>query len=184
MANMKAVARVLVGSFVVAVIAGVAVHAADPKPAYLHDAMKNIVAIQAQVIWDVSNDAVNDAGEPDATKLKAADWTKIANAAVKLRQVAQGYAGTGPVVVARPGEKIDGEGGTPEAWGAKKVQGAIDANPAAFHAFSNQLKTAMDDVVTATQTKNAGKLADVTGRLDQICEECHMTFWYPEQKAP
>jgi cytochrome c556 len=181
---MKTIARVLIGSLVVGLAAAVVVEAADSKPAYLHDAMKNIVAIQAQVIWDVSNDAVNDAGEPDAAKLKAADWTKIANAAVKLRQVAQTYSGAGPVLVARPGEKIDGEGGTPEAWGARKVQGAIDANPAAFRAFANQMKTAMDEVVTATQTKNAAKLADVTGRLDQICEECHMAFWYPDQKLP
>jgi hypothetical protein len=38
--------------------------------------------------------------------------------------------------------------------------------------------------VTASQKKDTATLFDVSGRLDQVCEDCHMQFWYPEQKTP
>jgi cytochrome c556 len=181
---MRTIAAMVGGSVLAALAVCAAVHAADTKPVAsttLHEAMKNVVAVQTQIVWDVSNEASNDAGEPDASKLKPADWAKIANAAMKVSQVAQAYAQEGPVVVARPGQKIDGEG-TPNAWGAKQVQGAIEKNPAAFRAFASQLKVAMDGVVASTRSKNAAKLAEASGTLDQICENCHTQFWYPEQK--
>ena len=39
----------------------------------LHDLMKNVVATQTQVIWDVGNRAQDDQGNPDASKLAADD---------------------------------------------------------------------------------------------------------------
>lgn len=160
---------------------GLPLLAADQKPPTLHEAMKNVVAVQTQVVWDVSNDATDEDGNPDGSKLKPADWQKIASAARRVSEVAKRYAGEGPIVVVAPGQKIDGEG-TANAWGGKEVQRAIDANPAAFRAFSGQMGTAMDRIVTATGKRDAKALADVAGSLDQVCESCHMAFWYPDQK--
>ena len=64
----------------------------------------------------------------------------------------------------------------------REVQKAIDANPKVFKAFATQLAGSMDELVAATKTKNAQKLFDVSGRLDQECEGCHMQFWYPDEK--
>ena len=87
------------------------------------------------------------------------------------------------VVVAAPGVKLDGEG-NPGAFGAKQVQAAIDANPAAFRAFSQALAESMDQVVSAAKTKDAVKLFNAAGGLDEVCENCHLQFWYPGEKAP
>lgn len=54
--------------------------------------MKDVVAVQAQVVWDVSNEALDDQGNPDASKLAAGDWTKLMDAGRKVRQVAQTLA--------------------------------------------------------------------------------------------
>ncbi|MEJ0039331.1 MAG: cytochrome c [Gammaproteobacteria bacterium] len=151
-------------------------------PPNLHNLMKNIVAVQTQVIWDVGNDAQNDKGDPDPAKMKAADWAKVGAAAGKVRDAAQALAKAPHVMAAAPGEKIDGEGGTPGAFGAKEVQKAIDANPKVFQAFATQLTKSMDELVTAAKTKDAKKLFDVSGRLDQECEGCHTQFWYPNEK--
>ena len=59
----------------------------------------------------------------------------------------------------------------------------IDANPAAFRARSQELVSSMDEIVAAAQSKDAAKLFEVSGSLDQVCENCHMQFWYPQQKA-
>jgi cytochrome c556 len=150
----------------------------------LHDLMKKIVAVQAQVIWDVGNQAQDDEGNPDASKLKSADWTRIVTAGAQVRQVAQTLAKSDHIMASAPGQKIDGEGAAPEAPTAKQVQGYLDANPQVFRAFARALSGSMDQVVAAAQAKNVMKLAEVSGNLDQICEDCHVKFWYPNQQVP
>jgi cytochrome c556 len=158
--------------------------AANPPAApNLHALMKDIVAPQTQIVWDISNQALDDQGNPDASKLKPADWTKIAAAASKVKQASQTLAQAEHVMAAAPGQKIDGEG-NPDAFGAKDVQKVLDAKPTVFRAFAQQLALSMDEVIASTQKKDATKLADVSGRLDQVCEQCHMQFWYPNQKTP
>jgi cytochrome c556 len=161
-----------------------AAYAADPAPApNLHELMKNVVAVQTQVIWDVGNNAQNDKGDPDPTKMKAADWAKVATAAGKVKDAAQTLAKADKVMAAAPGQKIDGEGGTPGAFGAREVQKAINANPRVFRAFATQLSGSMDELIAAARAKDAQKLFDVSGRLDQECEGCHTQFWYPDEKG-
>jgi hypothetical protein len=170
----------LLGGGLLSVTAYAAIPSAAPN---LHELMKNIVAVQAQVIWDVGNKAQDDQGNPDASKLKATDWSRIVSAGGKVKQAAQTLAQAEHVMAAGPGQKLDGEG-APGTFGAKQVQGAIDANPKAFRAFSQALAVSMDQIVAAAQAKDAAKVFDVSGRLDQVCEDCHVQFWYPEQKAP
>ena len=84
-------------------------------------------------------------------------------------------------MAAGPGQKIDGDG-TAGAPTTKEVQKVLDAKPAVFRGFSQALASAMDQIVAATQKKDAKTLAEVSGNLDQICEDCHKIFWYPNQK--
>jgi cytochrome c556 len=158
-------------------------YAGNPAPAAanLHDLMKTIVAPQTQVVWDIGNKAMDDEGNPDASKLKPADWAKIAAAAGKVKQASQTLARADKIMAAGPGQKIDGEGNA-DAFGAKDVQKVLDANPKVFRAFAQQLAVSMDGVIASTQTKDAKKLADVSGGLDEVCEACHKQFWYPNQK--
>lgn len=157
--------------------------AADTAPApNLHELMKNVVAVQTQVIWDTGNTAQDEQGNPDASRLKTADWARVADAATKVKSAAQTLATAPRILAAAPGQKIDGEGNTPGAFGAKDVQKAIDANPAAFRAFARQLTVSMGKIATAARSKDAATLFDVSGQLDQECEGCHKQFWYPNEK--
>jgi hypothetical protein len=153
-----------------------------PAAPNLHDLMKNVVAVQAQVIWDVGNNAQDAEGNPDASKVKAADWSRVVSASGKVKQIAQTLGQADHVMAAAPGQKLTGEG-DPGTFSAKQVQTAIDANPKAFRAFAQALSVSMDQIAAAAQAKDAAKLFDVSGRLDQVCEVCHVQFWYPEQKA-
>jgi hypothetical protein len=161
-------------------VAAYEVHSAA-APADVHDLMKNVVAGQTQVIWDVSNAAQDDSGNPDASKLTAADWNKIIAAAEKVKQASQTLAKADHVIAAAPGVKIEGEGNAGAA-GAKQVQAALDKDPAEFRTRSQALATSMDQIVAAAKAKNAAKVFEVSGTLDQVCEDCHQKFWYPGQK--
>jgi cytochrome c556 len=161
-------------------VAAYEVHSAA-APVDLHALMKDVVAVQTQVIWDVSNGAQDDQDNPDASKMSAADWTKIIDAAGKVRGASQTLAKADHVIAAAPGVKIEGEGNEGSA-SAKQVQAAIDKNPAEFRTRSQALATSMDQIVAAAKAKDAAKVFEVSGVLDQVCEDCHQKFWYPSQK--
>jgi hypothetical protein len=166
----------------IALLAGAHEARSAAPPPNLHDLMKNVVAVQTQAIWDVGNQAQDDHGNPDATKLKAEDWSKVISAGGKVRQVSQTLVQTDHVVAVPPGAKLDDQT-NPGALGAKEMQAAIDANPAEFRTLAQALSASMDQIVAAAKAKDAAKLFDVSGGLDQVCENCHLRFWYPEQKA-
>jgi cytochrome c556 len=168
-----------------AVVGGLAFvngHAAEPRSAPdLHALMKTVVAPQTQVIWDVGNAAADDSGNPSAAKMKPEDWTKIAAAAGKVKRATQALTQATHVIAAAPGQKIQDQE-NPGASNAMQVQTAIDAAPTVFKAFAQQLTLSMDEVLTSTQKKDVAKLGDVSGRLDELCEQCHQRFWYPNEK--
>ena len=161
-------------------VAAYEVHSAA-APADVHDLMKNVVAVQTQVIWDVSNGAQDDQGNPDASKMTAADWNKIIDAAGKVKQASLTLAKADHVIAAAAGVKIEGEGNEGVA-GAKQVQAALEKNPAEFRTRSQALATSMDQIITAAKARNATKVFEVSGTLDEVCEDCHQKFWYPAQK--
>jgi hypothetical protein len=166
--------------------ASLGAHAAAAEPGKsltVFEAMKATVAPQSQVIWDITNAAQDDVGNVTAQALKDGDWTRIANAARETSQAVRNLLSQPRVLAAPPGKKIQGEG-TPGAFGAQEVQRTIDANPAAFAAFSKRLLTAMDSIVAATKARDASKVGSIAGDLDGICESCHKVFWYPQQASP
>ena len=158
--------------------------AAEPgKSLTLFEAMKDTVVPKSQVIWDITNAAQDDMGNVTAKALKEGDWTRIAGAARETSEAVRNLLTQPRVVAAPPGKKIQGEG-TPGAFGAQEVQRTIDANPAAFVAFSKKLLAAMDGIVAATKARDASKVGSIAGDLDGICEACHKVFWYPQQASP
>ena len=177
---MKALPLLLVASALCVTAGAVTTAASGTK---LHHLMKDIVSIQTQAIWDVGNNAQDNDGNPDPAKIKAADWNRLLRAGRQVKEAAQLLAHTDHVVVAAPGEAIEDEE-DPGAFNAARVQSTIEANPAAFRAFASALAASMDEVLNAARAKDALKLADVSGRLDQVCENCHKQFWYPEAAAP
>jgi hypothetical protein len=116
----------------------------------LHQLMKGAVAPDARAIWDFSNVAINDAGQPSAEKLKADDWTKFDQASARLFVAATSIVQSEKVVAAAPNVKIQDEG-TPGAWGAGDVQRAIDANPEALKEHARALAATANAFVIAGQ---------------------------------
>lgn len=165
------------------VAAGLALAAAASPPTgerALHDEMKGVIAPQAQILWDVSNGAMDDNGKADGAKLKPADWAKLADAGEKLRAAATRIASATHVTVKLAGARLQDEGG-PGASTPLEIQGYIDADPKTFAAQARALAAVSDDFVKAANMRNATTLMDASGRLDEVCEACHVKFWYPKQ---
>jgi cytochrome c556 len=152
-------------------------HAQAPMPT-LHEVMKNRIAPQAQILWDVSNAAMDDDGKADPTRMTDAQWTKVAAAGRTVEEMARTLATAKHVMVAPAGIRIDGEG-SPGASTAAQVQAYIDANPAGFAEDARKLAAAAAGIAAAAKARDTVALVELGGNLDQVCETCHMRFWSP-----
>jgi cytochrome c556 len=162
------------------VVAAGLVLAAPTAVPTVHDSMTRDIAPQAQILRDVSNRAMDAEGNPSPSKLTGAHWQQLGDAAARMKEAALALASGERVAVVGDGAKIDGEGNE-GASTAAQVQGFIDSNPQGFRSDAEQLAAAADALIQAAAARDASKLFDVSGRLDQVCEQCHVRFWYPQQ---
>ncbi len=159
-----------------------ATQAADGPSIVLLDIMKGTVAPQAQILWDVGNRGMDDDGKADGSKLSAADWSKLSEAALAMKAASASMAAASKVTAVPPGGKLQNEG-EPGSFSAAQVQAFIDADPKAFATHAQALAAVSEEFAEAAKTKDAAELMDASGKLDAVCEACHMQFWYPEQPA-
>jgi hypothetical protein len=149
-------------------------------PPTVHASMTEVVAPQAQTIWDITNRAYTVQGDAqDPAKITAADWTRLEDASRQIKARAELMARQRKIVVAGPGEKIEGAD-DPAEPDAQRVQGHIDANPTGFAQHARELAANAGIILEAAQKKDAGPVFKVAGKLDSVCDGCHERFWDPE----
>lgn len=165
-----------------ALAAGVEATLAQESPVFLQPLMKDVAAPQAAVLWDVGNRGMDDDGNPSAKNLSAADWDKLALAADLMKGAASRLAAAPKVAVAAPGTKLQDED-APGAKTAVQIQGYIDADPKGFADHAARLAAVSDEFLAAARARDAVKLQAASGRLDEVCEGCHVRFWYPDDAA-
>jgi hypothetical protein len=135
---------------------------------------------QGLALWDITNNAQDDKGNLDPKKLTAEKWTKLVEIGASLEQAGKMLATSKGIMAAAPGIKLQDE--SPDSPKAADVQRHIDAQPNVFRQRALELQKTGADVVIAAKAHDAKKLSDLSDSLDSVCETCHQTFWYPQQK--
>jgi hypothetical protein len=135
---------------------------------------------QGTALWDVTNKATNDEGVVDAKKVTAEQWASLLEIGKSLEEGGRLLA-TGKVIAAEPGAKLQDEGNE-GASTAKDVQRYLNAKPAVFRTHALELQKTGAGVIEAATKHDAKKLTKISGDLDTVCENCHVVFWYPQQK--
>ena len=60
----------------------------------------------------------------------------------------------------------------------------INRNRAGFNSFAAALRDLGWEALRASEAKSTDALLDVGGRMQEACEGCHQTFWYPNASTP
>lgn len=155
---------------------------AAPQALTFHEVMKNEVDLRADDVWAVGNAAIGDDAGIDPAKMSDEDWDKLASGAEALQQAALEIARMDPVVVAGPGVKI-GDEGIVGGHSAAQVQAEIDKDPQKLRDMAGVLAVHVGDLANAARMHNAAVAGPLIDQLDGVCENCHLEFWYPSQKA-
>jgi cytochrome c556 len=76
-----------------------------------------------------------------------------------------------------PAGKQAGEG---ELAGAE-IDALIESSRPAWNAFAQALYANAQQTQQAIDRRDVDAMLDLGGTLNDVCEGCHVTFWYPDQ---
>ena len=154
----------------------------EPSPYKITATIQEIMDAQvdpaADEIWNSVASIVTVGGIEEKQPRTDEEWEQLRLKAFLLIEGANLLAMPGRTV-AHAGAALDPEelAGDPPA----KIQANMEANRSAWVQLAQGLHDAGLKVMSAIQAKSPEGLIDAGEKLDTACENCHSTFWYPNQ---
>jgi hypothetical protein len=153
------------------------------KPiAGVQDVMASMIDPAADFLWESVSTTVTRGKTVEKQPRTDAEWAEVRRQAIILTEGANLIMMDGRHVV-KEGSKLE-DHGTPGNLTAEESEKAIAENRAAFVGFSQALRDVGVEMLNAADTRNPQAMIDAGDTLDQVCEGCHLKFWYPGQKIP
>ena len=145
----------------------------------VRQAMIDGVNPAALAIWDVGNNAIDEQGQPDVSKLDVPALARLREAAQTLGTYAE-LMGEARVLKASGPDLVGGR--LPEGIASREqIQAAIDADPAGFRAYSKAMGAEADGILAAIQAGDRASVASRVASFDGACQSCHERYWYVSQ---
>jgi hypothetical protein len=133
----------------------------------------------SEKIWTAVS-IVNDAsGTHQRTPSTPDEWQELRRQSIRLAETSNLLMIPGrPVAAANVKTTIKSQ----EALDVAAIKKRLAANPAALAAFAQSARIVALQLVEAVDRRDVQKFSDLGSTLDEVCEACHKTFWYPDQK--
>jgi hypothetical protein len=172
--------------FVVALILGckAAPPPLPPAPEFrptspIAEGMKYMVEPSADVLWNAVATTVNEKGVDDHRPTTDEEWTEVKRSAVTLVEATNLLLIDRPA--ANPGEKSANPNVELEPEQIDKLR---HDDPETWKKFVKGLYDAALPALNAVNKKDADGLGNAGEGIDTACENCHLHYWYPPNKAP
>jgi hypothetical protein len=154
--------------------------AASDRQVYssVKDLMESIIDPSADTLWGAAGTVIDKQGTQDMSPKTPEDWLNVRHAAVRMVEGAN-------LLMMRGREAAPG-GTKSEAPGVElepaEITGLIKKKRKSFDAFAKALQALGLEALRASEAKDVPSLEDIGGRMEAVCEGCHQTFWYPQDK--
>jgi hypothetical protein len=143
------------------------------------DVMESIVDPSADVLWGAAGAIIDKQGIQDMSPKTPKEWLNVRHAAVRIIE--------GANLLVMPGREAAPAGTKSEAPGVElepaEITALIKKQRKSFDAFAKSLQDLGLEALRASEAQNVPLLEDIGGRMENVCESCHQTFWYPLEKA-
>jgi hypothetical protein len=147
--------------------------------ASVQEIMQSMVDPSADAVWDSVGTTINAQGTLHRQPHTDAQWLQVRHQAITLIESTNLLIMDGRRVVA-PGARMAQE----DAQGvlsAAQAQQRLDSQHAQFVQFAYALHDVGEQMLNAIDAKDTKAMISVGGTMDDVCEACHLTFWYPNQ---
>lgn len=157
---------------------------AEPSPFRLTATIQDLMAAEidpaADFIWESVSSEVTAQGTEEKQPRTDAEWLAVRHQAVVLIEATNLLLMEGRQVAA-PNRKLE-DADVPGISKPEDIQHAIDADRLSFVTHVHALNDAGVKVLAAIDNKNAEALVAAGAELDHACEECHLKYWYPNER--
>ena len=149
----------------------------------IKDIMEGIVDPSADILWDSVATDITAAGVVEKRPQTDEEWAVVQSAALMLAEAPNLLKMNGRKV-ARTGERTQSEGPNAPELTADQIYAKINGNRALFIKYANGLQNTAKKALAAARAKDVNGLFDVGEEIDTACENCHLEYWYPNEKKP
>jgi hypothetical protein len=155
--------------------------AAIKTVAGVQDIMNYMVDPAADFLWESVSTTETAEGVDEKQPRTDEEWREVHKHAILLTE------GANLLLIDR---HVVGEGrsledhGTPGNLTAAESEDAIRKDRQTFISFALALRDVGESMVAAADKRNPQAIVDAGDAMDQVCEGCHLKFWYPGQKIP
>lgn len=158
--------------------------AAQPfKPdAGVQDIMADMIDPAADFLWESVSTSVDSKGSAEKRPTTNQEWALVRRQAIILAESSNLLMIEGRRV-AREGKQLE-DHGTLGNLSAAESEKAIAAKRADFVAHAQALHFVGEAFVAAADAQDTQAMLDAGDTMDQVCEACHLQFWYPGQVIP
>jgi hypothetical protein len=144
----------------------------------VRDLMESIIDPSADTLWGAVGTVVDNDGIHEMFPKTQEEWQEPRRAAVRIIE--------GSNLLIMPGREAAPPGATSEAPGAEleppQITVLIKEKRQSFDAFARALQGLGVEALGAINAKDTSLLLEIGARMENVCEGCHQTFWYPQEK--
>jgi len=149
--------------------------------ATVQDLMEGIVDPSADALWDSVAFIATESGTEDRRPRTDEQWRAVRTNAIMLVEAANLLSMPGRRVAAdKPDSSAPGLGELSHV----EMQQRIGLTHDAFVQLARNLQDTALQALAAIDARDAQRLMDAGGAIDEACEACHVTYWYPNQQRP
>ena len=154
----------------------------DLKPVVsVKELMRDMLDPIADNIFDSVSIIVTRKGTAETAPHTDEDWEKIRIGAVTLAEGV--YLLKIPRPFAPPGDLNNSTGPDAVELSPAQITAKVEADPVEWNARIEALRNVGLEVLDIVKRKDVKELWDAAENLDQACENCHRSYWYPGETA-
>jgi len=154
----------------------------DLKPVVsVKELMKYMIDPAADNIFNAVGSTVTKQGTVDVEPKTEEDWDKIRIGAVSIAEGAHLLKIRRPFTP--PGDENNSTGPDAVELSPAQITAKVDRDPVEWNARIEALRNVALEALDVAKRKDVAELWDVGENLDQACEACHRSYWYPGEGA-
>jgi hypothetical protein len=154
----------------------------DLKPVVsVKELMRDMIDPASDSVFDSVGTIITKKGRVEKVPKTDADWDRIRVGAVTMAEGASLLKIPRPF--APPGDENNSTGPEPPELSPAQITTKLQADPVLWNAKIEALRNVGLEVMDIVKRRDVNELWDAGENLDQACENCHLEYWYPGERA-
>jgi hypothetical protein len=143
--------------------------------------MRDLIDPIADNIFDAVSVIVTKGGEEEKAPKTDEDWQRIRTGAVGIAEGAELLRIRRPFAPA--GDLNNSTGPDPAELSPDQITAKVEKDPVEWNARVEAMRNVGLEVIDIVKRKDARELWDAAENLEEACENCHRSYWYPGENA-